>query len=320
MQVGSVDLQRINAEVVVPLRVSEIRSPKFGMRPELGNLEELSRSILEKGILHPIIVRTIDHSSYEVVAGNRRLASMRELGRSTIPAIITNLNDQEAFEVTLTENVQRETLSPLEEARAFYSYTGPREKNCYEYGKISDLAKKIGKSQEYVSNRMRLLRLPETLLRQLFVQRHFTVSHAEELASLAENPHMVQELSSMILTQKISVRELERAVPLMKSGIETKRAIELAKLEADLKVDWNYHNDRDDRTQVLLKHTELILKSVLSYVDDVGSDLEHDRVVHRQWITDVRLKVHDAINGVISCKKLHNPRRKTAPSSNSSKR
>ena len=310
MQVGSVDLQYANPELVVLLPVSSIRPSRFQMRKELGSLEDLKRSILEKGLLYPIIVRRMENSTYEVVAGNRRFEVFRSLVRSTIPGIIADLNDQDAFEVMITENIQRETLSPLEEARVFYAYVGPKVKNCYEYGKIFELAKKIGKSQEYVSNRMRLLRLPETLLRQLFAQRYFTVSHAEELASLAENPEMVQELSSMVLTQKISVRELERAIPLMKSGIETKRAIELAKLETDLKVDWNYHNDKDDRTQVLLKHTELILKSVLSYVDDVSSDLEHDRVIHRQWITDVRLKVHNAINGVISCKKLYNLKQK----------
>ena len=124
MQVGSTDIRRTFPEIVTPLSVASIRSPKFQMRKEIGGLEELKRSIVEKGLLHPIIVRPVDNSFYEVVAGNRRLEAFRSLGRSTIPSIINDLNDQEAFEVLITENVQRQTLSPLEEAKAFYAYVG----------------------------------------------------------------------------------------------------------------------------------------------------------------------------------------------------
>ena len=319
MQIGSVDLQRINIEVV-PVRVSEVGLSRFRVRQELGNLDELKESIVEKGLLHPIIVRFVGRSSYEVVTGSRRLCAFRDLGRSTIPAIIVNLTDQETFELILTENIQRATLSPLEEARAFYSYVGPREKNCYGYGKVSELAKRIGKSQEYVSNRIRLLRLPEPLLRRLFAQKHFTVSHAEELASLSDHPEMVAELSKMLLNEKISVRELERAVPLVKSGVETKRAVELARLESDLKVDWIYKGDKDGNTQMLMKRTELILKTALSYVDNVGADLECDKALNDTWISSVRLKVHDAINGVIGCKKMYRAQGKNAPARLTSKR
>ncbi|MDG6995800.1 MAG: ParB/RepB/Spo0J family partition protein [Nitrososphaerota archaeon] len=306
MQVGSTDLQHANQELVVRLSISSIRSSRFQVRRELGALEELKRSILEKGLLHPIIVRHLEDSAYEVVAGNRRLEAFRSLGRSTIPGIVTDLNDREAFEVMITENIQRETLSPLEEARAFYAYVGPKEKNCYEYGKITELARRIGKSQEYVSNRMRLLRLPEALLRQLSSQKYFTASHAEELASLSDNPQRVEELSTLLLSEKMSVRELERAIPLIKSGVETKRAVELAKLESDLKVEWNYKSEKDDHETILMKRAELILKSALSYIDNAGADLEREKTVHSEWIEDVRLKVHDAISGVIRCRKMHN--------------
>jgi ParB family chromosome partitioning protein len=304
MPFRSANLEQAFPEVIIHLAVSSIRQSKFRVRKEFGVLEELKRSILEKGLLHPIIVRSVDSSNYEVVAGNRRLEAFRSLGRSTIPSIVTALNDQSAFEVMITENVQRQTLSPLEEARAFYAYVGPREKNCYEYGKISELARKIGKSQEYVSNRMRLLRLPESLLNKLFGQNYFTASHAEELASLSDNPELVEELSSLLLSQKISVRELERTVPLVKSGFEISRAIELAKLESNFKVEWEYRSDKDDRATIVMKRTEKILKSALSYVDTAGMDLEYDKSLQKEWIKEVRLKVHDAISGVIKCRKM----------------
>jgi ParB family transcriptional regulator, chromosome partitioning protein len=304
MQLGSTDLRGGFPEIVVPLSLMNIRPSKFQVRKEMGALEELKRSILENGLLHPIIVRRADNSSYEVVAGNRRLEAFRSLGRSTIPSIVTDLNDRHAFEVMITENVQRQTLSPLEEARAFYAYVGPREKNCYEYGKISELARRICKSQEYVSNRMRLLRLPESLLRKLFDQSYFTASHAEELAALSKNPKHVEELGTLLLSQKISVRELERAIPLIRSGLDTSRAVELAKIESNFKVEWNYESDKEDRATMLMKRTELILKSSLSYIDNAGADLEYDKTLQKEWIREVRLKVHDAINGVIKCRKM----------------
>jgi ParB family chromosome partitioning protein len=310
MQIGSTDLQQISPELVVSLPVSSIKQSRFQIRKELGCILDLQSSISEKGLLHPIVVRMLGPSTFEVIAGNRRLEAFRQLGRSTIPSIVTDLNDQDAFEVMITENVQRETLSPIEEARAFYAYVGSKEKNCYEYGRVSELAKKIGKSQEYISNRMRLLRLPETLSRKLFSQKNFTVSHAEQLASLSDDPESIEALSDMMLSEKISVRELERAVPLVKSGIETKRAVELAKLESDLKVEWNYRKSEDDRAFAMMKRTELILKSTLSYVDNAGADLEFDRTLHKQWIRDVRLKVHEAISGVISCEKQYRRQKK----------
>ncbi|MHB1869014.1 MAG: ParB/RepB/Spo0J family partition protein [Nitrososphaerales archaeon] len=305
MQIGSTDLQQ-NFPEILPLSVPSIRPSRFQVRKEMGTLEELKRSILENGLLHAIIVRRVDNSSYEVVAGNRRLEAFRSLGRSTIPGIVTDLNDRHAFEVMITENVQRQTLSPLEEARAFYAYVGSREKNCYEYGKISELARRIGKSQEYVSNRMRLLRLPESLLGKLFGQSYFTASHAEELATLSYSPKLVEELSSLLLSQKISVRELERAIPLIKLGLDTSRAVELSKLESNFKVEWNYQSDKDkdDSVTTLMKRTELILKSVLSYIDNAGTELECDKELQSEWIREVRLRVHDAISGVIKCRKI----------------
>jgi ParB family transcriptional regulator, chromosome partitioning protein len=314
MQLGSMDLQRVISQLVVPISVSNIRSPKFNVRRESGGLEELKRSILEKGLLQPIIVRPIGNSLYEVVAGSRRLEAFRSLRRSTIPSIVTDLNDQRAFEVMITENVQRQTLSALEEARAFYAYVGPKEEKCFGYGKISELARRIGKSQEYVSNRIRLLRLPETLLRKLLGQSYFTVSHAEELASLSKSPKDVEELGALLLSEKLSVRELERAIPLIKSGLETSRAVELAKVESNFKVEWNYEGDKDDRVTMLMKRTELILKSALLYIDNAGTDFESDRRLQTEWIREVRLRVHDAIGGVIKCRKMRGMTRDIASS------
>ena len=143
----------------------------------MGSLEELVASIEKKGLLEPIVVRPgvepihlhadldgllepivvrpVENGS-EVVAGNRRLEACRRLKMHRIPCHIVELDDREAFEVSLVENVQHETMNPVDEARAFKRYV-----DDYGYGGVSELARKIDKSQEYVSNRLRLLKLPK---------------------------------------------------------------------------------------------------------------------------------------------------------------
>ena|SRR5487761_310419 len=303
MQTESLCLTNLGSVIQLPL--SSIRRSKFVIRQEMRNIEELAQSIREKGLLSPIIVRVTDErSTYELVAGSRRLEAVRTLGMGSIQGFVTELDDRSVFEVLIAENVQRETLTPLEEARAFYAYVGPKERNCLSYGRISDLAKRIGKSQEYVSTRLSLLRLPEKLLQDLFRQKHFTVSHAEELASLADNPVQVEELSALVVSQKISVRDLERIIPLIKSGIGTRRAVELAEIESDLKLNLRYCGAVEDSNDVLLKRAKFVLESALSYIDNAGRDLESDAELYRYWLDNVRIKVHGAIDGVISCEKI----------------
>src|SRR5487761_800295 len=290
MQTESLCLTNLGSVIQLPL--SSIRRSKFVIRQEMRNIEELAQSIREKGLLSPIIVRVTDErSTYELVAGSRRLEAVRTLGMGSIQGFVTELDDRSVFEVLIAENVQRETLTPLEEARAFYAYVGPKERNCLSYGRISDLAKRIGKSQEYVSTRLSLLRLPEKLLQDLFRQKHFTVSHAEEL-------------SALVVSQKISVRDLERIIPLIKSGIGTRRAVELAEIESDLKLNLRYCGAVEDSNDVLLKRAKFVLESALSYIDNAGRDLESDAELYRYWLDNVRIKVHGAIDGVISCEKI----------------
>jgi ParB family chromosome partitioning protein len=124
------------------------------IRDPEGDVTELMDSIREHGLLEPIIVRPKGRA-FEVIAGNRRLRACRLLRHRRVKCIVTNLGDAECYEASLVENVQRRTLEPLEEALAFRKYC---EK--YGWGGQTELARKIGKSQEYVSHRMKLLDLP----------------------------------------------------------------------------------------------------------------------------------------------------------------
>ena len=163
---------------MVELSLNQIVLNKFGLRDsfEVG-LEDLIESIEKHGLLEPLVVRPIGGEKYEVVAGNRRYLALKKLGWSKVQCHIKKLDDKEAFEVALTENIQRENMTPLEEAKAFKTYV--KEKG---WGSVTELAKKIGKSQGYISQRLKLLKLPEEVKQKLLVTNNFPVSHAVELA------------------------------------------------------------------------------------------------------------------------------------------
>ena len=125
------------------------------------DISELAASIKEHGLLEPIIVRPVG-KRFEVVAGNRRLRACKLLRYRRVRCVVTSLDDSEAYEVALVENVQRRTLDPLEEATAFRNYC-----RKFGWGSQTKLAKKLGKSQEYISHRLKLLELPENVKQEL---------------------------------------------------------------------------------------------------------------------------------------------------------
>ena len=288
--------------------MNTVHPSKFKLRRSLGDLSELKESISRLGLLQPIVVRKEDDSRYEVVSGHRRLESCRELGMERISAIVLELNDKAAFEAQLTENIQRQSFAPLEEARAFYAYIGLSKRRGLGYGSVGELASRIGKSQEYVSNRIRLLRLPARLLEKMLGVDGFTVSHAEEISLLAGDPDLVEKLTDLVVAKKITVRELERAISLIKNGTEVEPALELARHETKLRVKWNSEHESDDSVETLLRRTRKMLESTLSYVDSAAYEIEIDRELHKIWIEEVRLKIHEAVDGVIFCERIRHGR------------
>ena len=286
------------------LRIDSIRPGDLGIRSELGDLDSLKESILQQGLLTPIIVGRRSESSYEVIAGNRRLKVFQQLSRRFIPAVVVNVDEKSSFEISLTENIQRQTLDPLDEARAFYNYVSSKKKHGLGYGSVSELAKRIGKSQEYISNRMGLLRLPELTLRRLLRDGNLKVSHAEELASLSDNLETANELAKLVSSNKISVRVLEKAIHFIKAGVPLPKALELASTESNLKLKTPPQDVDSDRPGLLMKRTKLVLEATLSYVDNVLSELDPESDIYDAWTTHVRLPVHKAIDGVIRCQTL----------------
>jgi len=185
------------------VEVRMIRPPRAALRTDSGPINGLMLSIQDKGLLEPIIVRPAE-DGFELVAGMRRYEACRKLGWRRLPAHVVELNDREAFEVSLLENIQRETLNPIEEARAFRNYVEE-----FGYGGETELARRIGKSQEYVSRRIGLLSLPQRVQDQI-MRRRIAPSVAQELTLL--NDDVAEEMADEIGREGLSLREVRRII------------------------------------------------------------------------------------------------------------
>ncbi len=168
-----------------------------------AELSELSDSIREKGVLQPILLRAVAGRDYlyEIVAGERRWRASKMAGLSEIPALVKTLTDENAMELALIENVQRENLNPIEEAAA---YQNLMVKCGYE---IADVSRLIGKSASYIRNSLRLISLPDAV-RTAVADGKISASHARAIA-VAENP---AALAEQIIAENMSVAETERRV------------------------------------------------------------------------------------------------------------
>jgi len=195
----------VSSGVIEELPISEIKLPINPLR-SLQELDELSISIAQKGLLQPIIVRTVyNKSSYEIVAGCRRYLACKMIGRRKIACQITNLDDKEAFEVSIIENVQRKTLAIMDEAKAFKTYV-----SNYGWGGISELAAKLGKSISYVTKRIMLLNLPKEV-RDSIIERTLSPSIAEELIYVQKNEDK-SKLAKLILNRHLTIKNVRKLV------------------------------------------------------------------------------------------------------------
>ena len=190
--------------------VKQIPLAQIGANPDQprktfndDELNDLAASIREKGVLQPILLRSVSGRPhmYEIVAGERRFRASKMAGLTEIPALIKSMDDNNAAEIALIENVQRENLNPIEEANAYKKLM-----ECCDY-ELSDVARLIGKSDSYIRNMLRLTALPESV-QNLVGQGELSASHARTIA-VAENP---EELAHKIIAEKLSVAATDKMV------------------------------------------------------------------------------------------------------------
>lgn len=188
----------------VTLKISEIEPNRSQPRKEFDEkaLSELAESISEHGLLQPLLVRPLKLGGYEIVAGERRYRACRMAGLTEVPVIIRELSESETMELALIENLQREDLTPLEEAMGY-------EVLMNEHGFTQDeVSKSVGKSRPAIANALRLLKLPEGV-KELLKENKISAGHARALLSL-ENEENMLELAELIVAKDLSVRQTEK--------------------------------------------------------------------------------------------------------------
>jgi len=202
---------------IVQIDVDEIEPNPYQARADFDDekLDELMRSILEKGVIEPILVNRIGQN-YQIIAGERRWRATKKAGFETIPAIIHEIDSQQdLMELSLIENIQREDLNPIEEAEGYRALMD----KCFLTQE--QVAQKVGKERPTVANLMRLLNLPleiQTHLRRGFLQ----MGHARALLGLDDDDDRL-ELANRAVEEKLTVREVEKAVTTRRSGRDKNR-------------------------------------------------------------------------------------------------
>jgi len=195
---------RSNQSAVEQIEISKITAGVYQPRYQFNQteLEELADSIREKGVIQPILLRKVgDEDNYEIIAGERRFRASQLAGLTAVPAIVKKINNHEALEIALIENIQRADLSLIEEAQGYKKLIG-------EFSYTQDqIAKKLGKSRSHITNLLRLLNLPQKV-QNLLDSKQLSMGHARAII----NSNDPEKLADKIVGQALSVRNVEDLV------------------------------------------------------------------------------------------------------------
>ncbi|HKG56410.1 MAG TPA: ParB/RepB/Spo0J family partition protein, partial [Candidatus Limnocylindrales bacterium] len=192
--------------------VSNPEQPRLGF--DEGALQELAASIREHGVLQPILVRPLGNNEYQLIAGERRWRAARIAGLDKISALVEDIDDETALEISIIENLQREDLSPLDEASMY-------DRMIREHGySVRKLAQKLGKDKGYLENRLRLADAPQEV-RELVSVRKDTLSHAYELLKV-EDPKKRRKLAEQVARGELSLVKLREKI----EGRRTRHAVD----------------------------------------------------------------------------------------------
>ncbi|SEO40822.1 chromosome segregation DNA-binding protein [Amphibacillus marinus] len=203
--------QENQGEKVIEISIKDCRPNPYQPRKtfQVEAIEELKESILEYGIIQPLLVRE-SIKGFEIIAGERRFRAAKEAGLETIPVIVKEMDDQRMTEIALLENLQRENLSPIEEAQAYVnlmkSYRLTQE----------DLSKRLGKSRPHIANLVRLLQLPANIT-AMINNGELSMGHGRTLLGLKDKDQLTP-LVKKVISEKLNVRQLEVIVQTLNDG------------------------------------------------------------------------------------------------------
>ena len=282
-------MEFVDTSIVEPIEMKMIRTSQFAVREKFHKLssnddDALVSSIKEHGLLQPILIRPITHG-FEIVAGHRRFHACKSLRWRHIPCKIREMSDKQAYEIQLTENIQRKTMEPIEEAEAFRRYVID-----FGWGGVSELAKKIGMSEVYVSHRIQLLKLPDDIKEQIFNNR-LNVSQALELTNLPFDSRT--EIMNHVVNNNLTVRQIREVKSFLK---------EVNGCESD-----SIHQKALYKSLSITKKTSLALKITLARIDNIIEEAHttiepEQRTEITNFLMGLRLKVHAMIDDTIRFK------------------
>ncbi|MCT2536410.1 nucleoid occlusion protein [Aquibacillus koreensis] len=242
---------------VIQLPVQDIIPNRYQPRSifKQEKIEELAQTIHTHGMIQPIVVRKIEQDNnevtgYELIAGERRWRAVQFLGWETVPAIIRDMSDAETASVALIENLQREELTVIEEAKAY-------ERLLDIHGLTQEaLAQRLGKSQSTIANKMRLLKLPERV-QQALLEKNITERHARALIVL-KDAQLQEKILDEIIEKNLNVKQTEERIAKMFDQTPKKKKPKLKGFNKDMRIAMN------------------TIRQSLSMVSDTGIDLETD--------------------------------------------
>lgn len=209
----------VKMEKVVEIPLSELRPNPYQPRKtfEEASLQELASSISHSGVFQPIIVRKSAVKGYEIIAGERRFRASKLAGKETIPAIIREFDEEAMMQIAVLENLQREDLTPLEEAEAYEMLM----KNLQLTQ--AQVAERLGKSRPYIANYLRLLTLPK-LVKEMVQDERLSMGQARTLLGLKDKKQILK-LANRCVKESLTVRQLEQLVSAMNEKKDVKKTV-----------------------------------------------------------------------------------------------
>ncbi|MBI2184506.1 MAG: ParB/RepB/Spo0J family partition protein [Thaumarchaeota archaeon] len=285
------------ASVYDKVDIGLIRPSPRQLRKKFQAIDELAQSIETHGLLQPIVVRIIP-DGFEIVAGHRRFEACKLLHWRKIPCYVSELTEKEAFEASLVENIQRGALNPLEEAEAYRKFV-----DDYGWGGVSDLAKRIGKSEEYVSHRILLLSLPEEVKERL-IRNEISPSVTRELLSLDKETDQIY-FAEMAASSHLSSRMVRQFVKIVREGSSTEEALS-GPGEKDPFAMWDqrdlYLERRQATTLRILKQMIVSLRLTLMRIDALLDEIDDNRWILRDILMHERVELHRQIDTFVRMK------------------
>lgn len=219
------NIESENAPIFVKIEEIEpnVNQPRTHFDDE--KIKELANSVSAHGLISPIIVKPLASGKYKIIAGERRFRASKIAGLSEVPVLIKDIDDQKIMELALVENLQREDLSPLEEAKGYKALI-----DSYKFTQ-EEVAKVIGKSRSYIANTLRLLSLPEYVIENL-EKKEITAGHARALLGINSEDDIKRALK-ITVSQSLNVRQLEELVKKMNfKEIDKPKSLKVIKKDA----------------------------------------------------------------------------------------